>query len=174
MIKYQALIGGRTYAVTATRPDLIQALGTVNQFCSNPREEHWKAAKRILRYIKGTIDYGITFDGNKETDVELKGYVDADWGSNPNGRKSHSGYLFTVCGGVISWASKKQSVVALSSTEAEYVAASLASQEAIRLRALLGDTSFVQKKPTVIKEDNKGAIALSRNPKYHPRTKHTY
>ena len=82
--------------------------------------------------------------------------------------------MFTVCGGVISWASKKQSVVALSSTEAEYVAASLASQEAIRLRALLGDTSFVQKKPTVIKEDNKGAIALSRNPKYHPRTKHTY
>ena len=169
---YQALIGGLTYAVTATRPDLAQALGTVNQFCSNPGEEHWKAAKRILRYIKGTIDYGITFDGNKETDVELKGYVDADWGSNPNGRKSHSGYLFTVCGGVISWASKKQSVVALSSTEAEYVAASLASQEAIWLRALLGDISFVQKKPTVIKEDNQGTIALSRNPKYHPRTKH--
>ena len=118
---YQALIVGLTYAVTATRPDLALALGTVNQFCSNPGEEHWKAAKRILRYIKGTIDYGITFDENKETDVELKGYVDADWGSNPNGRKSHSGYLFTVCGGVISWASKKQSIVAFSSTEAEYI-----------------------------------------------------
>ena len=85
----------------------------------------------ITRYIKGTIDYGITFDGNKETDVELKGYVDDDWGSNPNGRKSHSGYLFTVCEGVISWASKKQSVVALSSTEAQYVAASLASEDVI-------------------------------------------
>ena len=115
--QYQALIGGLTYAVTATRPDLAHALGTVNQFCSNPGE-HWKAAKHILRYVKGTIDYGITFDGNKETDVKLKGYVDADWGSNPNGRKSQSGYLFTVCGGVISWACKKQSVVALSSTEA--------------------------------------------------------
>ena len=170
--KYQALIGGLIYAVTGTRPDLAQALGTVNQFCSNPGEEHWKAAKRILRYVKGTIDYGITFDGNKETDVQLQGYVDADWGSNPNGRKSQSGYLFTLCGGVISWASKKQSVVALSSTEAEYVAASLASQEAVWLRALLGDISFVQEEPTMIKEDNQGAIALSKNPKYHPRTKH--
>ena len=170
--KYQALIGGLTYAVTATRPDLAQALGTVNQFCSNPGHEHWKAAKRILRYIKGTIDYGITFDGNEETDVKLQGYVDADWGSNPNGRKSQSGYLFTICGGVISWASKKQSVVALSSTEAEYIAASLASQEAVWLRSLLGDISFVQEEPTVIKEDNQGTIALSRNPKYHPRTKH--
>ena len=169
--QYQSLIGGLTCAITATRPDLAHALGTVNQFCSNPGEEHWKAAKRILRYIKGTIDYGITFDGNKETDVKLKGYVDADWGSNPNGRKSQSGYLFTVCGGVISWASKKQSVVALSSTEAEYIAASLASQEAVWLRSLLGDISFVQKEPTVIKEDNQGTIALSRNPKYHPRTK---
>ena len=86
--QYQSLIGGLTYAVTATRPDLAHALGTVNQFCSNPGEEHWKAAKRILRYIKGTIDYGITFDGNKETDDKLKGNFDADWGSNPNGRKS--------------------------------------------------------------------------------------
>ncbi|CAB3988910.1 Retrovirus-related Pol poly from transposon TNT 1-94 [Paramuricea clavata] len=82
--KYQALIGGLTYAVTGV--------------------EHWTAAKRILRYIKGTLDYGITFDGNKETEVQLSGYVDADWGSNPNGRKSQSGYLFTLCGGVISWA----------------------------------------------------------------------
>ncbi len=142
------------------------------QFCSNPGEERWKAAKRILRYVKGTIDYGITFDGNKETDVQLQGYVDADWGSNPNGRKSQSGYLFTLRGGVISWASKKQSVVALSSTEAEYVAASLVNQEAVWLRALLGDISFVQEEPTMIKEDNQGAIALSKNPKYHPRTKH--
>ena len=170
--QYQSLIRGLTYAVTATRPDLAHALGTVNQFCSNPGEEHWKAAKRILRYIKETIDYGITFDGNKENDVKLKGYFDADWGSNPNGRKSQSGYLFTVCGAVISWASKKQSVVALSSTKAEYIAASLASQEAVWLGSLLGDISFVQKEPTVIKEDNQGTIALSKNPKYHLRTKH--
>ncbi|CAB4007653.1 Hypothetical predicted protein, partial [Paramuricea clavata] len=136
------------------------------------RLEHWTAAKRILRYMKGTIDYGITFDGNKQTEVQLNGYVDADWRSNPNGRKSQSGYLFTLCGRVISWASKKQSVVALSSTEAEYDAASLACQEAVWLRVLHENISFVQNKPTMIKEDNRGAITLSKNPKYHPRTKH--
>ena len=70
--QYQALIGGLTYAVTATRPDLAHALGTVNQFCSNPGEEHWKAAKRILRYIKGTIDFGITFDGNRRKRCQVK------------------------------------------------------------------------------------------------------
>ncbi|CAB3985451.1 Retrovirus-related Pol poly from transposon TNT 1-94 [Paramuricea clavata] len=141
--KYQALIGGLTYAVTGTRPDLAQALRLVNQFCSNPGVEHWTAAK-----------------------------FDVDWGSNPNRRKSQSGYLFTLCGGVISWASKKQSVVALSSTEAKHLAALLACQEAVWLRVLLEDISFVQNKPTMIKEDNQGAIALSKNPKYHPRTKH--
>ena len=170
--KYQALIGGLTYVVTATRPDLAQELGMVYRFCSNPGEEHWTAAKRILRYIKGTIGYGITFDGTKGTDIQLNGYVDADWGSNPNGRRSQSGYLFMLCGGVISWASKKQNVAVLSSTEAEYVAASLACQEAVRLRALMREMSFAQKKQTLVKEDNQGAIALSKNPKYHPRTKH--
>ena len=170
--EYQALIGGLIYAVTATRPDLALAVGLVSQFCANPSAEHWKAAKHILRYVKGTINYGIIFDGNEEDIVELSGYVDADWGSNPNGRKSQSGYLFKLCGGTISWASKKQKVVALSSTEAEYVAASLACQEAVWLRALLGEIGFDQTQPTVIKEDNQGTIALSKNPKYHPRTKH--
>jgi hypothetical protein len=79
--KHQALIGGLTYAVTGTsRPDLAQALGLVNQICSNPGVEHWTAAKRILRYIKEPIDYGITVDGNNETEIQLSGYVDADWG----------------------------------------------------------------------------------------------
>ncbi|XP_046858511.1 secreted RxLR effector protein 161-like [Xenia sp. Carnegie-2017] len=170
--KYQALIGALTYAVTATRPDLAQALSTVNQFCANPSQNHWNAAKRILRYIKGTINHGICFDGHKESEVKLSGFVDADWGCDPNNRKSHSGYLFMICGGLISWASKKQSIVALSSTEAEYVAASQACQEAIWLRGLLRDLNFTQKEPTMIKEDNQGAISLSKNQKYHPRTKH--
>ena len=170
--KYQTLVGGLTYAVTGTRPDLAYALGMVSQFCSNPGLEHWKAAKRILRYIKGTIDYGIKFDGSKQDAVQVSGFVDADWGSNPNGRRSQSGYLFSLCGGIISWASKRQSTVALSSTEAEYVSASLACQEAVWLRALLDDLNFVQEESTVIKEDNQGAIALSKNPKFHARTKH--
>ena len=170
--KYQALIGSITYAVTATRPDLAQALGSINQFASNPSKEHWTAAKRILRYIKGTIDHGILYDGSKEGDVQLKGYVDADWGSNPNGRKSQSGYTFFLCGGIISWASKKQPIIALSSTEAEYIAASLALQEALWLRSLLSQLGYPQEQPTQVNEDNQGVIALCKNPKYHSRTKH--
>ena len=170
--KYQALIGSLTYAVTATRPDLAQALGTVNQFSSNPSGEHWQSVKRILRYIKGTLDLGIQFDGSKEDDVKLSGFVDADWGGDVNGRKSQSGYIFSLCGGVVSWASKKQTSVALSSTEAEYVAACLATQEAIWLRSLLADLNFIQEEPTIIHEDNQGAIAMSKNPKFHARTKH--
>ena len=170
--KYQALIGSLTYAVTATRPDLAQALGSVNQFSSNPGNEHWTAAKRILRYIQGTINHGIRFDGSKEDGVQLKGYVDADWGTNPNGRKSQSGYVFLLCGGIISWSSKKQPIIALSSTEAEYIAATSALQEAMWLRALLNDLNFKQEQPTVINEDNQGAIALCKNPKFHARTKH--
>ena len=170
--KYQAIIGSLTYAVTTTRPDIAQALGSVNQFSSNPSEEHWQSLKRILRYIKGTLDFGIEFDGSMESDIQLIGFVDADWGGNLNGRKSQSGYLFSICGSLVSWASKKQTTVALSSTEAGYVAASLATQEAIWLRSLLADLNFIQDEPTVIFEDNQGAIAMSRNPKYHGRTKH--
>ena len=83
----------------------------VSQFCSNSGLEHWKAAKRILRYIKGTMDYGINFDGSKLDAIRVSGFVDADWGSNPNGRRSQSGYLFSLRGGIISWASKRQSTV---------------------------------------------------------------
>ena len=104
--KYQALIGSLADAVTATRPDIAQALGSVNQFSSNPSAEHWQSVKRILCYIKGTLDWGIQFDGSKEKEVQLNGFVDADWGGDVNGRKSQSGYMFTICGGIVSWASK--------------------------------------------------------------------
>ncbi len=170
--KYQALIGSLTYAVTSTRPDLAQALGSVNQFCANPGEDHWTATKQILRYIKGTVNYGIHFDGNKQNGINLKGYVDADWGTNPNKRKSQSRYIFFLCGGIISWVSKKQPIVTLSSTEAEYIAASFSSQEAIWLRLLLKDLHAEQQNATVINEDNQGSIVLCKNPKYLSRTKH--
>ena len=170
--EYQALIGSLTYAVTGTRPDIAQALGSVNQFSSNLSQAHWAAAKRILRYIKVTASLGIQFNGTKDDSVHLEGYVGADWGSNPNGRKSQSDYGYFLSGGLISWTSKKQPVVALSSTEAEYMAASFALQEALWLRSLLRDMNFKQEQPTVIHEDNQAAIALCSNPKFHSRTKH--
>ena len=102
----------------------------------------------------------------------LKGMLMLTGGSNPNGRKSQSGFVVFACGGIISWASKKQPIIALSSTEAEYIAANLAVQEAIWLRSLLNDFGIVQKQPTSINEDNQGVIALCKNPKFHSRTKH--
>jgi len=114
--EYQALIGSLTYAAMSTRPDIAGALGSVNQFASSPSETHWQAAKRILRYLKGTLDHGICFNGNTDTKVVLSGFVDADWAGDVTTRKSQSGYVFQLCGGPISWVSKRQSTVALSST----------------------------------------------------------
>lgn len=170
--EYQALIGSLTYAAMGTRPDIAAALSVVSQFASNPNETHWKAVKRILRYVKGTLDYGICFSGRQDVEIEVLGYVDADWAGDIVTRKSQSGYVFQLCGGPISWSSKKQAVVALSTTEAEYVAASFAAQELIWLRRLLQELGFEQRMATILFEDNMGAIEVSRNPRFHGRMKH--
>ena len=172
MKEYQALIGSLTYAAMSTRPDITEALNVVSQFASNPNETHWKAAKRILRYLKGTLDYGICFCGSSNKDVKLSGFVDADWAGDVETRKSQSGYVFYLCGGPVSWVSRKQTVVALSTTEAEYVAAAFAAQELIWLRKLLQELGFQQKMATVLFEDSTSAIEVSRNPKFHGRMKH--
>ena len=168
--EYQALIGSLTYAAMAKRPDISSALNIVSQFASCPGNEHWTAAKRILRYLQGTSDWGITFNASNST-LDLLGYVDADWAGDPVTRKSQSGYVFMLGGGAVSWASKKQSVVALSTTEAEYVSASLAAQEAIWLRRLLSELGFPQS-CTTLYEDNMSCIDVSKNPKFHARMKH--
>ena len=130
--------------MTTTRSDIAQALAYVNQFCSNPGGEHWQSVECILHYTKGTVNLEIAFDGSKEDQIQLIGFVDADWGGNLDGRKSQSGYLFSICGGIISWASKKQTTVVFLSTEAEYVSAGLATQEAIWLRSLLADLRIIK------------------------------
>ena len=136
--EFQALVGSLTYAAMATRPDIASALATVSQFASNPSDVHWKAAKRILRYLSGSLKYGICFIGNSGVPAEVKlfGFVDADYAGDISSRKSQSGYIFVLCGGPISWVSKKQAVVALSTTEAEYMAAAFAAQELLWLRKL--------------------------------------
>ena len=102
----------------------------------------------------------------------LLGYSDADWGGDLSTRKSTSGYLFKLCGGIVSWKTKKQPVIALSSTKAEYIALCSATQEAVWLRRLLESIGFAQQEPTTTYEDNQGAIALSKNTKNHAQTKH--
>ena len=168
--KYQAAVGSLNYAAIATRPDISTAVGKLSQFMRNPGSDHWSGIKRILRYIKGTINHGLTFTASD--DFALHGYSDADWAGCTESRKSTSGYAFFIGSCIVSWASKKQSIVALSSTEAEYVALCSAAQETVWLRNLLAGIGFQQNAPTCVKEDNQGAICLAKNPKDHNRTKH--
>ena len=138
---------------------------------SNPGTEHWTALKRVLRYIKGTLDVGLQFNGCSQESVDLIGYADADWAGDITERKSTSGYVFKVCGALVSWRSKRQEVIALSSTEAEYIALSFAAQELLWLKAFLTDLGYNQEE-NLVHEDNQGAIALTRNPENYSRTKH--
>src|SRR5271170_2579608 len=112
------------------RPDIAAAVSIVSQFAANPMLTHIQAVKRILRYLKGTKEYKLHFGGQLEGQ-KLVGYCNPNWGNKINSRKSTSGYLFYLAGGVISWSSKRQPMVALSSTEAEYMALTHATKEAI-------------------------------------------
>ena len=114
---YQSIIGGLMFAAICTRPDIAFAVNRISRYCSNPTDAHCAAVKRILRYLKGTIDSRITYTGSTELHPLLIGYCDADWAQDKDcKRKSTTGYVFVVCGGAVSWQSKKQSTTALSST----------------------------------------------------------
>ncbi len=122
-----------------TRPDITYSLTVSNlaRFSQHPTREHWTGVKRLLRYLKRTADLGILY--TREKSGELRGYTDSDWGGDQDSRRSTSGYVFLRAGGAVSWKSRKQQTVALSTAEAEYVAASAAAQESIWLRKLLTD-----------------------------------
>ena len=137
------------------------------KFSSKPTQKHWTSVKRVFRYLKGTTDYGLLFKKGKSE--ECIGYSDADWAGDHDDRKSMSGYIFKSASGAISWRSKKQDCVA---AEAEYVALSSATQEAVWLRKLATDLGNPPKESTTIHEDNQSAIAMSKNPQFHGRAKH--
>jgi len=146
-------------------------VSTLAQFSGNPGKAHFEAIKRVLRYLKGTASFGLVFGGSGN-DLDLVGWTDSDWAQDPDSRRSVGGFVFDVAGGSVSWSSKKQPTVALSTVEAEYIAASNATKEPIWLRTLLGDLGFTQGQATTIHADNQGCIALSRNPVAHSRAKH--
>ena len=165
---YQSAVGSLLYLSGWTRPDIAFAVHNVAKFASHPTKQHWIAVKHIFRYIRGTMDHGILY---KRGDRALVGYSDASWASDANDRKSVSGYIFTLAGAPISWRSKKQTTVALSTAEAEYIALSAAAQEAVWLQNLMLGLGL-KISPTVINEDNQSAIAIAKNPQFHGRTKH--
>lgn len=179
-VQYQAAVGGIMYLMLGTRPDIAYAITTLSQFNNQPSSQHWSALKRLFRYLKQSKNMSITYRripadaDNRLHPISLTGYSDSDWASNIDDRKSVTGYVFTIAGGAVSWQSKKQPTVALSSTEAEYMSSTQACKEAIWWRALLGELQlgFNKSDPTTILADSQGCIALAKNPEFHARTKH--
>lgn len=169
LIPYRSAVGSLIYLVTGTRPDIAVAVGEVAKFSNNPGKQHWMAVKRILRYLKETVNVGINCNPDS---TELVGYSDADWAGDLDTRRSTTGYLFKFGNVPICWKSKRQPTVALSTAEAEYMALSMAVQTVIWIRKLLKDFYIASEKSTIIYEDNQGCIAMAKNPVNHERTKH--
>ena len=161
-------MGSLIYVMVCTRPDIAHAVGTVSRFLSNPGKEHWEAVKWILRYLKGTSKVCLCYGG---CDPVLEGYTDADMAGDLNSRKSTSSYLYTFAGGAVSWQSRLQKCVALSTTEVEYIAAVEAGKEMLWLKHLLHELG-IKHKDYKIHCDGQSAMDLSKNSMYHSRTKH--
>ena len=137
---YASAVGSLMYAMLCTRPDICYAVGMVSRFQSNPGPDHWTAVKNILKYLRRTRNYMLVFSG---TDLKMLGYTDSDFQVDRDSRKSTSGSVFTLNGGSVVWRSVKQSCIADSTMEAEYVAACEAAKEAVWLRKFLIDLEVV-------------------------------
>ena len=170
--RFQSAVGSLMYAMIETRPDIAFAVSTLSQFASNPNEEHWKALKHLFRYLQGSLSLGISY--GKPGNQAIIGFTDSDWAGDKGTRKSTSGYLFKLGNGAVSWSSKRQPTVALSSCEAEYMAATQCVKEAIWLQGLLKEIGYPgeDRKTIQLFGDNMGALALAQNPEYHARSKH--
>jgi hypothetical protein len=166
---YRQLVGSLIY-LTITCLDLAYSVHLVSQFMSTPHSTHYAAVLRILRYIKGTLFHGLHFSA--QSSFELRAYADADWVGDPTDCRSTTGYCFLLGSSLISWHSKKQSVVAHSSTEAEYRALADATSELLWLRWLLANMGAPQTTSTPIHYDNRSAIHIAHNDVFHERTKH--
>lgn len=167
-VPYASAVGSLMFAMICTRPDIAQAVGVVSRYMANPGKEHWNAVNRILQYIKGTSDVALCYGGS---DFVFRGYVDSDYAGDLDKSKSTTGYVFALASGAVSWVSKLQSIVATSTTEAEYVAATQASKEAMWLKMVMEELGHKQEKISLFC-DSQSAVHLARNPAFHSKTKH--
>jgi len=167
---YRRLIGSLRYLVH-TRPDLAYAVGYVSRFMERPTVEHQGAVKRILRYLAGTLDFGLHYT-KAPGGTRFIGYTDSDLAGDVDTSKSTSGSLFFLGSCLVSWHSIKQKVVALSSCEAEYIAASTAATQALWLSRLLAELLGRGVEVVELKMDSKSALALAKNPVFHEKSKH--
>ena len=174
-IPYMSAVGALMYLAIGTRPDIMFSVAKLAQYNNNPGPQHWQAVKHILRYIKGTMELKLTYrsDGLNTMSSNLcKGYSDADHAGDLDTRRSTSGFLIKMGTGAVSWSAKKQTVVADSSTEAEYVSASSAGREILWMRSLLQELGMEIEGPSTLHVDNLSALRVLKNPEHHGRMKH--
>lgn len=167
--KFKSLIGSLLY-LTASRPDIMFHVSLMSRFMHAPTEIHFQAAKRIMRYVKASSDYGIHYSA--KCPVKLVGFSDSDWAGSDEQMKSTSGGCFTIGSGIVTWFLKKQNVVAQSTAEAEFVAANKNANQAVWLRKILSDLKIEQVNLTPLLVDNKAAIAIIKNLVMHEKSKH--
>ena len=168
-VPYLSAVGSLQYLATMTRPDISYAVAYLARFNSNPGPKHWTAVKHIFRYLKSTLDLKLHYGNYTEP---FTTYTDAAHGDSIDTGKSTSGYVTTMCGGSIGWSSKLQGIVALSTTEAEYVAAVEAGKEMYWMRNILQEFGHSVIGPSILHIDNQSAISVSKNPEHHGRMKH--
>ncbi|GJV51798.1 retrovirus-related pol polyprotein from transposon TNT 1-94 [Tanacetum coccineum] len=170
-VPYANAVGSLMYLMVCTRPDIAYAVSVVSRYLANPGKNHWEAVKWILKYLRGTANVGLVYGTDRGNYVDVTGFVDSDYAKDPDKGRSITGYAFLVQGCVVSWKATLQHVVALSTTEAEYMALTEAVKEAIWLRGLLEELG-VELNTVAVNCDNQGAIHLSWNHVFHERTKH--
>jgi hypothetical protein len=172
---YREVLGSVMWAQVASRPDLSFAVNLLARFQINPGPDHWKALMHVLAYIKATLHYKISYHKGTENGLKPHGFVDADYaGDLLDTGRSTGAYIFMMAGGPVSWSSKRQETVALSTTEAEYMATSRACQQAVWMFSFMSEAGLEQPTPAVLYNDNTGSIALTKNKKGHKKAKHIH
>jgi hypothetical protein len=172
LVPYINILGAVAYLAIATRPDIAYAVSVLSRFSKNPGKTHWSALKRLLRYLKGTLDVVLRYSPDSSSNELFTSYCDADHGGNPDNGCSTSGFVIKMGTGAISWMSRLQLFITLSTTEAEYVAAVSAGQEIMWLRHLFTELGFQFDSPSTLWIDNQSALSVAKNPDHHGRVKH--
>ncbi|KAH9699463.1 retrovirus-related pol polyprotein from transposon RE1 [Citrus sinensis] len=169
--QYRSIVGGLQYLIL-TRPDIAYSVHKLSQYLSSPTVQHWLACKRVLRYLQSTITYGLYLRKEATLEIGITGYTDADWACGLDDRKSIGAYCIYLGNNLISWSSKKQAIVAKSSTESEYRALSAACSEISWLQSLFSELNIAKLPTPVLWCDNQSAGELARNPVFHSKSKH--
>lgn len=171
-VPYCAAVGFLVYLNVWYRPDISKATQELSQFSHNPGRRHWGAVKRAYCYLDGTADHGLTFTSSGTGRLKLVAWIDADWASDLDNRKSVAAFVLTLNGTIVSWSSKQLTTICLSTAESEYGALSGTGREVLAARATLHDLKQIQDAPTLINCDSQAAIALASNARFHARTRH--